>query len=134
MRLEVVQQLGKAAHHEAVAAADPRAFLEMDGLGKAVLAEHVVRDLERLREADGPAQTMRTDLEENLVGDVVVRAKEQLGQDLRKGARLVVDVDWLQTLGHSYSRDLALEASAGSLDACADRLPAMLQAHRGVLG
>src|SRR5262245_28017333 len=83
--LEEVQQLGKAARHEAVAAADPRTFLEMDGLSEAVLGEHLVRDLERLLEADGRAQAMRTDLQEDLIGNVVVRAEEQPGEDLRKG-------------------------------------------------
>src|SRR5829696_8297179 len=37
MGLEEVQQLGNAAGREAVAAADARAFLELDGLGEAVL-------------------------------------------------------------------------------------------------
>src|SRR5262249_61172500 len=45
MGFEEMQQLGKAARHETVAAADPRTFLEMDGLGEAVLGEHFVRDL-----------------------------------------------------------------------------------------
>ena len=78
------QQLGKAAGREAVAAADARAFPEMDGLGEAVLGEHLVRDLERLLEADGPAQAMPADLQEDLVSDVVVRAEEQPGEDLRR--------------------------------------------------
>jgi hypothetical protein len=43
-------------------------------------------DLERLLEADGPAQAMRADLQEDLVRDVVARAEEQPGKDLRKGA------------------------------------------------
>src|SRR5512147_1979434 len=80
--LEEVQQLGKAAGREAVAAADARAFLEMDGLGEAVLGEHLVRDLERLLEADRPAQATPAELQEHLVGDVVVRTNEQLGKDL----------------------------------------------------
>src|SRR5829696_3725382 len=42
------QQPGEAAGREAVAAADARAFLELDGLGKAVPDKHLVRDLERL--------------------------------------------------------------------------------------
>src|SRR5205809_1312536 len=88
MGLEEEQQLRKAAGREAVAAADARAFLEMDGLGEAAFGEHLVCDLERLREADGPAQAMSADLQENLVGDVVVRAEQQPGEDLRKGARL----------------------------------------------
>src|SRR5262245_32087472 len=72
MGLEEVQQLGKAARREAVAAADARAFLELDRLGEAVPGEHRVRDLERLLEADRPAQAMPADLQEDLVGDVVV--------------------------------------------------------------
>src|SRR5215207_11183848 len=85
MGLEEVQQPGKAAGREAVAAADARAFLESDGLGETVLDEHLVRDLERLFEADGPAQTMPADFQKDLVGDVVVRVEEQLGKDVRKG-------------------------------------------------
>src|SRR5947207_6147172 len=122
MGLEEVQQLGKAAGRETVAAADARAFLEMDGLGEAMLGEHLVRDLERLLEADGPTQAMRADLQEDLVGDVVGRAEEQLGENLRKGARLAVNVDRLEALGHDSRRDLALDAAAGPLDECGDQL------------
>jgi len=46
IRLEEEQQLGEAAGRETISAADARAFLEMDGLGKAALGEHLVRDLE----------------------------------------------------------------------------------------
>jgi hypothetical protein len=60
-----------------------------------VRGEHLVRDLERLLEADWPAQAVPADLQENLVGDVVVRRAEQLGEDLRKGTRLSVNVDRL---------------------------------------
>src|SRR5688572_15041208 len=69
MGLEEVQQLGKAAGRDAVAAADARAFLEVDGLGEAVPDEHLVRALERLLQAAGPAQTMPADLQEALVRD-----------------------------------------------------------------
>ena len=62
MGLEEVQQLCKAAGREAVAAADARAFLEMDGLGETVLGDHLVRDLERLLETDGPAQAITANL------------------------------------------------------------------------
>src|SRR6476620_6222321 len=79
MGLEEVKQLGKAAGREAVTAADARAFLVMDGLGEALLGEPLVRDLERLLEADGPAQAMPAELQEDLVSDVVVRAEEQFG-------------------------------------------------------
>ena len=78
MGLEEMQQLGKAAGREAVAAADTRAFLKMEGLGEAVPGEHLFRDPERLLKADGPAFTMPTDLQEDLISDVVVRPKEQL--------------------------------------------------------
>jgi hypothetical protein len=53
MGFEEVKQLGKAAGRDAVAAADARAFLEVDGLDEAVLDEHFVRDLERLLEVTG---------------------------------------------------------------------------------
>ena len=86
MGLEEAQQLGKAAGREAVAAADARAFLEMNGIGEAVPDEHLVRNLERLLEADGSAQAVPADLQKDLVSDVVVRAEEQPGKDLRKGA------------------------------------------------
>src|SRR6188768_2644254 len=106
----------------------------MDGLGEAVLGEHLIRDLERLLEADGPAQAMPADLQKDLVSDVVVRAEEQPGEDLRKGARLAVNVDWLQARGHRSGRDLARDAAASPLDECGDQLARILQAHRGVLG
>src|SRR3954469_24665105 len=77
MGLEEVQQLGKATGREAVAAADARAFLESDGSGEAGPDERLVRALGWLLEADGPARVRPADLEEDLVGDVVVRAEEQ---------------------------------------------------------
>jgi hypothetical protein len=57
----------------------------MNGIGEAVPDEHLVRNLERLFEADWPAQGMPADLQEDLVSDVVVRAEEQPGKYLRKG-------------------------------------------------
>src|SRR3954451_10006220 len=72
MGLEEVQQLGKAARRKAVAATDARAFFEMDGLCEAMFGEQLVCDLERLREADGPAKATPADLQEDLVCDVVV--------------------------------------------------------------
>src|SRR3954468_25012544 len=105
----------------------------MDGLGEAVLGEHLVRDLDRLLDADGRAQAMPADLQEDLVSDVVVRPKEELGENLRKGARLAMNVYRLQALGHGSSRDLALDAAAGPLDECGDQLAGILDAHRGVL-
>ena len=43
------------------------------------------RDLERLLAADWPAQAVRADLQEDLVGNVVVRGAEQLDEELPKG-------------------------------------------------
>src|SRR3990170_2959048 len=103
MGLEEVEHLGEAARREAVAAADARALLKMDGLGEAVGGKHVVRDLERFLEADGSAQGP-PDLQEDLVGDVVVRADEQLGKDLREIAGLAMNIDRLQALGHRSGR------------------------------
>ena len=67
-------------------------------------------------------------------GKTVRSAEEQPGEDLRKGARLAVNVDRLQALGHVSGRDLAPEAAADPLDECGDQLARILQAHRGVLG
>ena len=43
-----LEHLGEAASREAVVAADARALLEMDGLGKAVRGQHCVCHLKRL--------------------------------------------------------------------------------------
>src|SRR5262249_61161931 len=96
-----------------VVGSDAGALLGMGGVGGAVGGELLVRDLERLLEADGPPQGP-ADLEEDLIGDVVVRGDEQLDEDLRKSARLV-DVDRLKVRGHRPGRDLALHAAAGLL-------------------
>src|SRR6476646_1922707 len=77
---------------------------------------------------------MPADLQEDLIGDVVVRADEQPVEDRRKGARLLVNVDRLQALRHGSGRDLAFDAAPGPLDECGDQLAGILQAHRGVLG
>src|SRR5262249_195118 len=45
VRSEKVEYLGETARREAVAAADSRAFFEMDGFGKAVRSQELVRDL-----------------------------------------------------------------------------------------
>src|SRR5580704_1520356 len=90
---EELEHLGEAAGREAVIAADARALLKMDGLGEAVRREHLVRHLKRLLEADRPAQSASADLEEDLVGDEVVRVAKHLGEDLREGARLSMNVD-----------------------------------------
>src|SRR5262245_18123556 len=111
--LEELEHFGEAAGGEVVVAADGRALLEMDGRAEAVRGEHLVRDLERLLEADWPAQAVRADLQEDLVGNVVVRGAEQLDEDLRKGTRLSVNVDRLESLGYCSGRDLAVHAAAG---------------------
>src|SRR4051812_46133507 len=71
MGLEEVQQPGKAAGREAVAAADARAFLEWDRFGEAVPVELLIRALKRLLKADGPARAPPADLQEDLISDVV---------------------------------------------------------------
>jgi hypothetical protein len=48
----------------------------LDGRRKAVRGEHLVRDLEPLLEADGPAQAVSADLREGLVGNVVALGTE----------------------------------------------------------
>ena len=40
------------------------------------------------------------DLQEDLVGDVVVRGAEQFDEDLRKGARLAVNINRVEPLAH----------------------------------
>ena len=57
----------------------------MDGVGEALRGEHLVGDLERLLEADRPAEAPSADLQEDLVGDVVVRGAKQLGEDSERG-------------------------------------------------
>jgi hypothetical protein len=71
------EHFGEAARGEAVVAADARALLEMDGSGETLGSENLVRDLERLLEADWPAQAVPADLQKDLVGDVIVRGAEQ---------------------------------------------------------
>src|SRR5262245_42320138 len=73
------------------------------------------------------------DREEAVVGDVVVRAEQQLGEDLRKVAGLAMSVDRLQALGHRACRDVALDVAAGALDERGDQLAGVFQAHRRVL-
>ena len=69
------------------------------------------------------------DLQEDLVGDVVVRAEEQPLEDLREGARLAMHVDRLQPVGQTRGagRDLPLDAAAGPLDECGDQLAGIFQ-------
>src|SRR5271157_5631401 len=130
---EELEHFGEAAGGEVVVAADARALLKMDGRSESVRDKHLVRDLERLLEADWPAEAAPADLQEDLVGDVVVRGAEQLDEDLRKGTRLSVNVDRLQSLGYGSGRDLALHAAAGPLDERGDQLAGILEAHRGAL-
>jgi len=122
--------LGEAAGREEVVAADARALLKMDGVGEAVGGQHVVGHLKRLLEADRTAQSASAELQEDLIGGIVVRVKEQLGEDLRQGARLSVNVDRLQSLGHGSDRDLAMDAVAGALDEGCDQLAGVLEADR----
>ena len=133
MRLEELQHFGEAASGEVVVTVDARALFEVDGRGEAVCGEHLVRYLERLLEADWPAQAVRADLQEHLVGNVVVRGTAQLDEDLRKGTRLSVNVDRLESHGYASGRDLALHAAAGPLDERRDQFAGILQAHGGVL-
>ena len=59
---EELEYFGETACGEAVVAADARALLEMDGSGETLGSENLVRDLERLLEADWPAQATPADL------------------------------------------------------------------------
>src|SRR6476469_8301506 len=132
VRCEQLEYFGEAAGGETIVAADARAFLETDGRGEALRGEHLVRDLERFLEADRSAQAMPADLQEDLVGNVVVGGAQQLGENLRKVTRLPVDVDRLQSRGDGSGRDLALHGTAGLLDERGDQLAGILQAHRGI--
>src|SRR3979409_807055 len=114
---EELEHFGEAAGGEVVVAADARALLEMDGRGEALGGEPLVRALARLLGADWPAKAVCADLQEDLVGDVVVRGAEQLDEDLRKGTRLSVNVDRLQSLGAGSGRGLALHPAARTLGA-----------------
>src|SRR6476660_3431631 len=96
---EELEHFGEAAGGKVVVAADARALLEMDSRGEAVRGEHLVRDLQRLLEADRPAQALSADLQEDLVGDVVVRGAEQFNEDFSKRTRLLMHVDRLQSRG-----------------------------------
>ena len=69
---EEAQHMGEAPGRKAVAGAKARSLLEPDRLREAVFGEEPVCNLERLFEADRPAQAMATDFQEDLVGDVVV--------------------------------------------------------------
>src|SRR5450432_3246694 len=128
--LEKFEHFGEAARGEVVGAADARALLQMDRRAKALRGEHLVCDLERLFEADWPAQPAPADLQEDLVRDVVVRGAEQRDEDLRKGTRLSMNIDRLQSSRYGSSRDVALHAAASALDECGDQLAGILETHR----
>jgi hypothetical protein len=64
---------------------------EMDGFGRP-RGEYLVRDLRDFSRLTGPPGGVRRP-REDLVGDIVVRGAEQFDEDLRKGARLAVDID-----------------------------------------
>ena len=70
---EELEHLGEAARREPCIATDAGALLEMDGVTKAVRGELLVRDLKRLLETDRPAQLMAADLQEDLVGGIIVQ-------------------------------------------------------------
>ena len=72
---EELEHLGETAGREPVVAADAGALLEMDGVARPCAASICVRDLERLLEADRPAQLMGADLQEDLVGGIIVRSR-----------------------------------------------------------
>src|SRR5262249_14145796 len=129
---EQAQHLVEAACREVVAAADARTFFEVNSLLEILLGEQLVRHLQRLLEADGSSETTSADLQEDLIGDVVVRAEEQLRKDRRQGPRLTVNVDGLEARGHRSGRNLALETAARALDECGDQLAGILQAHLGI--
>src|SRR6202034_1629789 len=133
VRREELEHLGEASGCEPVVAADSGALLEMDGVSKAARGEHLVRDLKRLLETDRPAQLMATDLQEDLVGGIIVRVEEESDQDLREAARLSVNGDRLQALRHGSNRDFAFHIAAGPSDECGDQLAGVSEADRRVL-
>ena len=115
-----------------VIAADAGAFLEVDRVGKAVRGEHGVRDLKRLLDAYRAAQLMSPDLQEDLVGGKVVGVEEKSDEDLRKAARLLVNIDRLEALGRLANRDVALHATAGPPDERGDQFARVSEAELGV--
>src|SRR6478735_3544394 len=95
--------------------------------------EHLACDRDGLVEAHRTAETLRADLQKNLVCDVVVRAVKELAEDLRKGARLAVNVDRGKARGHGSGRDLVGNATAGLLDERRKQLARVLQTQRRFL-
>ena len=102
----------------------------MNGAGDALRGEHLIRHFKRLLEADRTAQAMGADLEEDLVGGEVVRIEEELGEDFRQAARLPVNIDRLEILGHGSDRDFAMDGAAGPPDEGADQFARVFEAER----
>src|ERR1700679_3439297 len=107
MGREELEHLGETARRESCVAADAGTLLEGDGVREALWGEHRIHDLKRLLETDRPAQLMAADLQEDLIRGIIVRVEEETDQDLREAARLSVNNDRLQALGHGSNRDLA---------------------------
>src|SRR5579872_38704 len=80
VRREERKHFRKATRGKAIVAADARALLEMN-LRETVRSEYSICDLQRFLEAHWPAQPMAANLQEDLVGDVVVRGSKQLDED-----------------------------------------------------
>src|ERR1700733_4647229 len=76
---------------------------------------------------------MAADLQEDLVGGIIVRVEEESDQDLREAARLSVHDDRLQALGHGSNRDFAFHAAAGAPDEGGDQLARVSEADGRVL-
>src|SRR3954469_10612999 len=95
--------------------------------------EHRARDRNRLLKAYRTAEAFRADLEEYLIGDVVVRTVEELAENLGQRARLAVNVDRGKASGHGSGCDFAADDAAGLLDEGGKKLAGVLQARRGVL-
>src|ERR1700679_1572717 len=122
MWCEQLKHFGEAARGEVVVAADARPLLKMDGCGEAVRDEHLIRDLQRFLEADRPAQPAPANLQEDLVGGVIVRGAEQVDKDFQKRTGLSVNVDRLQSFRYESRRDLAVHAASGPFDERGDHL------------
>jgi hypothetical protein len=128
---EEVEHLGKAAGREAVAAADARALLELDGSARPCLASISFATWSDFSRLTGPPRLARRSPGRSGWRCSCSSREGATREDLRKRARLAVNVDRLQARGHGSGRDLALDAAAGPLDECGDQLAGILQAHRG---
>src|ERR1700733_12357822 len=76
---------------------------------------------------------MPADLQEHLVGGIIVRVEEESDQDLREAARLSGNGDWLQAFGRRSNRDFAFHTAAGAPDERGDQLAGVSEADRRVL-